>query len=428
MENPIVPIKSNDKAIVSISNQISLTNKLLANVERDKVFDLLIRHSQFTINILSLRYPLNKFLIDKFQGKWNWKKLSENISLDWSEDLIDTFIDLWSWEHSSDTEGLISNAYLPWSVEFIEKYKEKIDWEYFQPPIPLTEELYNRFPWDDRAISYETVSWTKEFVENLVGYFDEKGYISTIGISYTTQFISSLRHNNWNENLITRYESKWDWNVLSDNENIISDLQLFERFKDKWNWNTLSRNSKLSWSQILNYPYGEITFIEKYKDKWDWQSLSWNESLPWSEKLIDKYFDRWEWKNLSFNKALPWSESLIGKYEDKWDWSNLSRNNALPWSEEFFEKYKDKWDWSGLSDNNALPWSEGFIDVHEDKWHWKILSLNTLSAWAEGIICKYHDKLDWNRLTWNNQVWEKAFKPYIDNEMIEEIMEEIFKS
>jgi uncharacterized protein (TIGR02145 family) len=34
--NSIVPVEPSDNAIVSISNQISLTNKLLANIERDK--------------------------------------------------------------------------------------------------------------------------------------------------------------------------------------------------------------------------------------------------------------------------------------------------------------------------------------------------------------------------------------------------------
>ena len=155
---------------------------------------------------------------------------------------------------------------------------------------------------------------------------------------------------------------------------------------------------------MISYRYPlSFKLIEKYKDKWDWNwILSWNEALPWSEELIEKYEDKWDWDWLSRNKGLPWSEELIEKYEDKWDWEMLSSNEGLPWSEELIEKYKDKWDWKGgfwsLSRNKGLPWSEELIEKYEDKWAWKV----------------FH---------WNEVIWNKIFKPYVTDEIIERVMD-----
>jgi len=95
----------------------------------------------------------------------------------------------------------------------------------------------------------------------------------------------------------------------------------------------------------------------------------------------------------------PLSFKLIEKYKDKWDWNwILSWNEALPWSEELIEKYEDKWDWDWLSRNKGLPWSEELIEKYEDKWAWKV----------------FH---------WNEVIWNKIFKPYVTDEIIERVMD-----
>ncbi|HMV61129.1 MAG TPA: hypothetical protein PKC07_07980, partial [Agitococcus sp.] len=73
--------------------------------------------------------------------------------------------------------------------------------------------------------------------------------------------------------------------------------ELIAKYEDKWNWKELSQSKALPWS---------LEFFERFEDKWDWEKLSWNEALPWSLELIERFEDKWDWERLSWNKALPW--------------------------------------------------------------------------------------------------------------------------
>jgi hypothetical protein len=72
------------------------------------------------------------------------------------------------------------------------------------------------------------------------------------------------------------------------------------------------------------------------------------------------------------------------------------------------EKYKDKWDWQGLSENIFLPWSIELIEKYKDKWDRIVLSIK-------------------NSLLWN-VLHEKVFKPYLTNNLIDEIMQKIIEN
>ncbi|MBF4102926.1 hypothetical protein INT80_11955 [Gallibacterium anatis] len=60
--------------------------------------------------------------------------------------------------------------------------------------------------------------------------------------------------------------------------------------------------------------------FERFEDRWDWRRLSENEALPWSIALIERFEDRWDWEKLSRNQALPWSIALIERFETRWEW------------------------------------------------------------------------------------------------------------
>lgn len=152
---------------------------------------------------------------------------------------------------------------------------------------------------------------------------------------------------------------------LSEKQAIDDDL--IERYEAKWNWERLSSNKALPWS---------LEFFERYEARWDWDTLSWNEALPWSFELIERYEAKWHWDTLSGNEALPWSLEFIDRYEARWDWEDISMNEALPWSLELIERYEDRWDWRRLSKNEALPWSLDLIDRFDDRWDWKFISAN----------------------------------------------------
>ena len=98
-------------------------------------------------------------------------------------------------------------------------------------------------------------------------------------------------------------------------------------------------------------------------------------------------------------------ESKDSKYILTKDINSLSTNEKLPWSEDFIEKYKDKWNWDMLSTNNGLPWSMHLLEKFEDQWVW------------------FNKEQDMTASLWvNNTLWEKVFKPYVNDEMIEEVI------
>lgn len=67
---------------------------------------------------------LTENIIDSFKDKWNWHKLSENTGVRLSYDLIDKYADLWDWEEIIDRYS--NNVFENRGIEFYERYKERI--------------------------------------------------------------------------------------------------------------------------------------------------------------------------------------------------------------------------------------------------------------------------------------------------------------
>lgn len=74
----------------------------------------------------------------KEDWEWDWDCLSSEASLPWSIELLERFEDRWDWRELSRI------GRLPWSVELIERFKERWDWRYlttqniYLPKLPLT--------------------------------------------------------------------------------------------------------------------------------------------------------------------------------------------------------------------------------------------------------------------------------------------------
>jgi hypothetical protein len=89
--------------------------------------------------------PWTEALIKKYEKKWTWQStgrdewrlsgLSGNPALPWSEKLIDTWLAKWA------PRTITRNPGLPWSIEFLGKYKDKLR-------IAMTELHTNKGFWD----------------------------------------------------------------------------------------------------------------------------------------------------------------------------------------------------------------------------------------------------------------------------------------
>ncbi|MFA9948928.1 hypothetical protein [Dentiradicibacter hellwigii] len=177
--------------------------------------------------------PIPQALIENYQDRWDWGRLSWNTALPWSEALIERYQDRWEWGKLS------SNTALPWSEALIERYQERWDWRGRR--------------------------------RSLLDFFFLQGLSRNIALP-------------WSEALIERYRDRWNWKGLSWNTALPWSEALIERYQDRWEWGELSSNTALPWSEAL---------IERYQDRWDWGWLSSNTALPWSVTLIERYVHKW---------------------------------------------------------------------------------------------------------------------------------------
>jgi len=114
---------------------------------------------------------------------------------------------------------------------------------------------------------------------------------------------------------------------------------------------------KLNYEELAKHI--SFQFIQKYlnKIKWNWNLLSSNENIPYT--FWEKNLNKVNWTILSINKSIPtifWDNHLTlckqkGEH-DKINWYYLSRTN-LPIS--FIKKYMNKLDWYELSTNENIP-------------------------------------------------------------------------
>lgn len=178
-------------------------------------------------------------------------------------------------------------------------------------------------------------------------------------------------------------------------------------------------NLEREYKQILSQKDEIILeFLSRNYEQINWKRIS-LENINWSENLIKNFLNNWDWSGLSKNESLPWSIELIEKFGDKWDWERFSLNESLPWSEEFIDKHFDKWNWYYLSQIRNLPWSENFVDKYSEHINWTTLSRNENFPWSIKILHKYSEKFQSSENIWN------TLKPYVDDEMVIELLEEI---
>ena len=109
-------------------------------------------------------------LLDQFKEKWKWDLLSVNNGVGFTEEQIEKYKDLFTWDSGSwSNENIASNINLPWSAEFIKKYKHKWHWWSLSRNhgVNWTEEMITEFEeniiWQSMANNIN-LSWSIDFI------------------------------------------------------------------------------------------------------------------------------------------------------------------------------------------------------------------------------------------------------------------------
>ena len=93
-------------------------NKFHMNSENIKLIkNIADKNPDFFFKLLSENYPFTIDMLKNFKDKLDWKLLSNNPNIQWSDELIETFEFKWDWD------TLMNNKNAKISVAIIQKYE-----------------------------------------------------------------------------------------------------------------------------------------------------------------------------------------------------------------------------------------------------------------------------------------------------------------
>lgn len=116
-------------------------------------------------------FPWNQKLIQQYSKYWDWEAISRNTGIPWSIELIYLFVDHLYWGGMVDTfitedkngnsitpiptkhfqEGIISNPSIPWSIEFLNKFESKLEFESLKDNHAVWEKVFKPI-FDDQVL------------------------------------------------------------------------------------------------------------------------------------------------------------------------------------------------------------------------------------------------------------------------------------
>lgn len=372
------------------------------------------------IDLISKYYPFNLQLLEKYEDKLDWKKLSTNENVEWSISLIEKFADKLSWgdtyySYSTEPiEGLLTNSSMPWNAELIRKFQDRFDimyWKHISQnenikwSISSLNEFKHKLDWDLIMVTVNP--------HLIISYIDNSFNLSTLKEELKKNDIYNSFKKNfiWTYDLIETYNDRWFCAHFYKIDNDVRTLELIDKYPRIWDWDNLSL---LPWS---------FEQIKKYEHKWNWVRLSYNEQLPWSESFIDSFKDYWDYNYLAVNKSIPWTLDLIDKYN--LDWVSLQENTNILWTKELLERFEKNIDsndgpfwgngisWTKLSGRYSIndckvDWSIDLIRRFRKKWDWKFLSTNRLLPWSVELIDEFY--FEWSHsdllhsFVWNEEI------------------------
>lgn len=219
------------------------------------------------------------------------------------------------------------------------------------------------------------IEWTKAFFEK---YSDRVG--TEKGYSFVSAQINDV-------NIISKGATfLWDWDIISSNQNLLSDVQLYNNFGSQLNWTlVLEHQTDVQLLQSLDHIDNMIGNNENA-----WTAFSKIASIDF---VIDKYKKcqyPWDWNVLTermFSKLKL--ENLGNKlFIDKWNWTYLSKNINIDFINTNLERFSGYWDWDVL-----LP----RLLNQENKYDYTLL--DKLAVILTNISCKEKCQKAWTALT-----------------------------
>lgn len=354
-----------------------------------------------------------------------WKKLStNNFAYIWETCSIDDFADYIDWDEFS------SNVNQFTSIEYVEKYRDKLNFSNFTPMFYLYRNIKHRF-----------IDFVKEFASEIVR---DAVPIEKYAYSYTFyRELSSIFPNiqcqysmiHWNIKDIELYKNEIDWTEISKN---ITNLIINEKRVNRYfeivyseflfeyssfiDWEELSKNTRIAWN---------FWFIHTWKDKLSWKHLICNPAIYWdlecveafekyiSPLLVGEHFkNSFLWKYLLVKKATrnfklyqyAISPSVISDYV--YNFEVCTHEHSF---KDFYNKYSKTESYIVLSDIHGNFWNADFLRKHQNLLNWNLIAKNFSIKWDCKMLQEFAPVID-------IQAVLKTILEYNNTNSIEEIL------
>jgi len=234
----------------------------------------------------------------------------------WTEQLIDLLerTGYLTWESGSYISGFECNPFIDWSADFFNKYHSKIK--------------------------------------------TQKGF------DFVSAHISDSRI------VIEFPDFNWNWDIIPENANLITNSEFLLSVKDKLNFSILLTRISGQTLEAIFDDANVLTYLETNQERWT------DVTEKSSKEFVLQHIDyNWAWQVLTkrFSSSIKIDSIGNPKWIDKWDWNYLTQNIDLSIIAEKLDLYLDYWDWDYLSIHLDKEFVIKNLPDYNDYWNWDIL-------------------------------------------------------
>lgn len=311
-----------------------------------------------------------KKLLDDSRNNWNFKLLSKFSSLRDQEWFLDRYKDKLDWDYLSQSCKLFNESDKNILNSRIVKYKGFLNF------ILLSERTDVDLEWLLKAFPKEKYDYNK-IVENGQWEITHHDVEERPDYNWNWQLLCS--QNSFRPSakfLMTFIDKPIEWNVLChkdlgntwNNEPLLLAI-IKKNLANQIDWYLLSshpdfpisRNlfvqipvDDLNWDEISKHK-GVFSILDLFEDYVQWQNISENISLNVKDvAFLEQYKDRLDWYYICRRSGFVFTNDILDQFSDYIDWSLASQSLDIVFTKELVEKYKNKWNWPALFSNKAF--------------------------------------------------------------------------
>lgn len=213
--------------------------------------DFLLEYPGLVSNYASWYLPFTQQQLRKYYDLFCWEYICCNEAIQWNTAIIDEFLDelLPIITEENDPgypfSGLSTNRSVPWSVELIDRYLDRWNWADMacNHILPRDMRIHYRYRLSAATDEYDPLEAEEWEQRNNTNHEIEEW----LDYSFLEMEVEELEKHPelCIQDPADIVDGSVDWDVLSSNEFLPWSEELIARFQDRWNWWTLSHNESI---------------------------------------------------------------------------------------------------------------------------------------------------------------------------------------